>query len=86
MQESLLGHNEEEKDRAQNDAFGLAQIHGNRLFAEHVLSGLCGSDGHLGMKGVGGGNVDGIDIRVGQEFLVRTVGARRRMRRQQSVP
>ena len=66
----------------EHDAVGrtLAQCHGifrierDGLFAQHVLAGLGGGDGHGHVQMIGQGIVDGVDIGIGEEFLVGTIG------------
>ena len=49
---------------------GLGRVGRERLLAEHVLAGIEGADGPLGVQPVGQGVVDGLDLRVGQQRLV----------------
>ena len=49
---------------------GLAQMAGQRFFAEHVLAGLGALDGPLGVQVVGQGVVHHVHIRVGEQRVV----------------
>jgi hypothetical protein len=55
---------------------GVGGGHRERLFAEHVLSGLKRPDGPLGVKSDGQRDVDGIDSVVAQQVIVRAVTTR----------
>lgn len=57
-----------------DDGHGPGEIEGQRLLAEDVFPGLGGLDGPLGVQGVGGGDIDRLDVGVGQEVLVGAVG------------
>ncbi len=48
------------------------------LFAQHVLARFGGLDGPLGVLGMRGGDIDGIDIRVGEQGVVAIQHARAR--------
>ena len=52
--------------------FGPGQVDRERLLAEHVLAGLEGRHGHLVVEAVGDGDVDRVDIVVGEQLPVRT--------------
>jgi hypothetical protein len=52
---------------------GLGHGHTQRLFAQHVLAGLGCFDGPGNMQLVGQRVVDGLDLRIGQQFFVRSV-------------
>lgn len=47
----------------------------DRLFAEDVLTGFEGLDGPGDVEVIGEGVIDGVDIGIGEEFLVGAVGA-----------
>ena len=46
---------------------GVGDAGGHRFFDDHVLAGFERGDGELGMGGVVGGDVDGIEIGIGDE-------------------
>ena len=49
--------------------FGFGDVGGHGLFAEHVLAGLGGADGVLGVHGVGQRDVDGVDGGVARDLV-----------------
>jgi len=49
---------------------GLVQIQRQRFFAQHMFACTGGRDGPRRMQAVGQGQVDGIDVGVGQQGLV----------------
>lgn len=49
--------------------FGLLRVQGEGLLAENALARTSGGDGVFGMGVMGGGDVNGIDFRVLQEFF-----------------
>ena len=53
----------------------VAGVEGQRLLAHHVLAGLDRHPGVLEVQGVGGGDVDDLDVGVGDQVGVRRVGA-----------
>ena len=53
---------------------GFFCIGGQGLFAQHVLFGVQGFDGPLGVQRIGQGDVDGLHFRVVQQCLVAAVG------------
>jgi hypothetical protein len=55
----------------------LAVIDGQRLLAEYVLAGLGRLDGPFRVPRVGGGDVDGLNVVVGEQILVAPVGSGR---------
>ena len=52
---------------------GVAGVEGQRLLAHHVLAGLDGHPGVLEVQGVRGGDVDDLDVGVGDQVGVRRV-------------
>ena len=54
----------------------LARIEGERLLAEHVLARVGGLADPLGVQVIGKRDIDGLDLTVGQQLLVGTVGFR----------
>src|SRR5271165_7190352 len=56
------------------ERFGFRDIEAEWLFAEDVLAGFSGLDRPGNVKLVGQGIVDGVDIWVGEEFFVGSVG------------
>jgi len=56
---------------------GLVVMHAHRLFAEDMLLGLRGAEGPFPVVRMRRGDVDDIDIGVGQESLIGAVGMRK---------
>ena len=61
--------------RRVHDGHRLGVVDGQRLLAQDVLAGLGRLDGPLGVHRVGGGDVDGLHLRVRQQGLVSGVAA-----------
>ena len=55
---------------------GLGRAHGQRLLAQHVLAGGGGAPRPLGVEVVGQRDVHRLDVGVGEQLVVRAVGAR----------
>ena len=49
---------------------GLLRVHGHGLLAQHVLAGVQGGDGALGVRGVPGAHADRVELRAGREHVV----------------
>ena len=58
------------------DGESLARIKGEGFFAEDVLAGVCGCQHPGFVQLVWKRNIDGVDIRVGQQCLVRAIRLR----------
>ena len=57
-----------------NQLAGLRGRHGKRLLAENVLAGIKGEHGILEVVTVRGGDVDDVDVWIGHQLMVRSVG------------
>ena len=58
------------------DLTGLIGVERDRLLAQHMLAGFKRLDGQRGMEMVRKGIVDRVDIWIGQQSLVRSIGPR----------
>ena len=56
-----------------NHLFGVSNAGGNRFFNNDVFSGFKSADGHFSVSGVVGGNINGINLRIGNQRIHRVI-------------